>query len=516
MSTKISQFTTSGVSLTSNFTFISNNTNLKAPISDLVTLLGTTGTLTSVGESLAIPVLTTPTTGDNQIRKLLAGSGIGLSLGAQNAIKVKQNFTFNKTGESLVVSETVDSPIFKSIVGGTDMQVTTDGNTILLDVQQGAGSDTVFINEESDFPAAVAGVITLLANTVYVIASAVTTANRFVFNNNSTIYGYSLLGPMLTYSGTGTAFTSIDKTIGVSDLLMTAPNGKVFDCSSTGFNLMSIRNLNILKCADVGSFSGLLFIAMNNIVCQDAEKGMDFSGAMWSLISIIDPGFISTSASFIGIDLGTAVADNIDIKGGQITAPAGAIGIKGAAANANLTATGRGNISNMNFVGDLTPLSGIVISDDVQWESQENQGIVDTHPDSLSHNTAGVTVTISGVNTPTLIAGTWVDDLSQHFTVSGSGRVTYNGVENMSAPVSLSVTADPVSGSAKDFRVYIAVNGTEVTASGVPARASAGDRTPVTVIWQREFATNDYIEAFISNETDAVNFDVIHAVLRIN
>ena len=48
------------------------------------------------------------------------------------------------------------------------------------------------------------------------------------------------------------------------------------------------------------------------------------------------------------------------------------------------------------------------------------------------------------------------------------------------------------------------------------ARAAAADREPVTVIWQHEFETGDYVEAFLSNETGTVDFDVIHAVLRVD
>jgi hypothetical protein len=330
------------------------------------------------------------------------------------------------------------------------------------------------------------------------------------------MFGWNVFGPVLTYSGSGTMFTSANVSIAITDLQVSAPSGQVLDCSTSGFHIVSIRNFNIQSCASIGTFNGLLAVVINNLLCLSAAQGVAFSGSGYNLISLIDVGIISTSASFIAFDLGTAVAENINIKGGQITGPAGSIGIKGATGDANLTATGSGEIAQMQFIGDITELSGIDISTDVQWASIDNQGIIDSHPDSLSSNTAGVLVTIAGINTPTLIDGTWVDATSQQFTVSGSGRVTYNGIKPMSAPITLSVAADPASGSAKDFRVYIALNGTEITASGVPARASAGDRTPVTVIWQHEFTTNDYIEAFISNESDAIDFDVVHAVLRIN
>ena len=132
MSTKISEFTTSGVNLSSKFTFIENNTNLKAPISDLVTLLGTTGSLTSVGETLGVPVLTVPSTGDNQIRKMLSGPGVIFSLGAQNAIIATWNVTQDGTGAAIIDSLTTAKPVLSSFVGGTGITLTKVGDVITI------------------------------------------------------------------------------------------------------------------------------------------------------------------------------------------------------------------------------------------------------------------------------------------------------------------------------------------------------------------------------------------------
>lgn len=500
---------------TDDMTIIRDGVNNIVSWSAAATALGVTGTI--VNTSGGTPVLYQPTSTTNIIRSITSGAGVNASLNASNGITLKHNFAFDGAGEALCDNPTNINPTMKSIVAGDNMTISTVGNTIVFDSAASLGTDVVPISEESDFPAAVAGVITLLADTVYVMVKATTTANRFALQNNTTFFGYNAFGPLLTYSGTGTMFTSVDANVAVNDMHLAAPNGKVFDISSTtGAHIAAVRNINIMACAAAGTFTGMLSTAIDNVFGVSATAGFNFTGTGWNLISVIDVGFISASASFIGVDLGTCVANNINIKGCIFIGPAGAIGVKGAASNANLVATGRGEISGLSFIGDITELSGIDISADTQWLSKNNQGIIDTDPDSLSYNTAGVTVTISGINTPTLIAGTWVDVSSQHFTVNGTGRVTYNGSENMGAPISLTVTADPASGSAKDFRVYIAINGTEITASGVPARASASDRAPVTVIWQHEFATNDYVEAFIANETDAVDFDVIHAVMRVN
>ena len=515
--TKISKFTqVQTFEQTDLVNIVRNATNYTVPFSAYSAALGVTGSIAPVG--IGTPLLYQPTATTNFIRGIESGNGILASLSASNGVNIKHNFSFDSSGESLIVNSDVASPVFKSLVAKDNITLTPVGNTIEINAVLGLSTDTVYVNEEADFPNAVAGVITLLADTVYIITSEFSTANRFVMSNNTTVFGWSVLGPLLTYTGSGTMFTSVDVDCVFNNLHVKASSGKVFDCSATtpGVNIVGINNVNIMECVTVGTFTSLFSLAIDNMVGIPVTNGINFVGTGWNLINIVELALISASAGFIAVDLGVAVADNINILDMFTSAPSGAIGIKGAASSANLTATGRGQIAASSFIGAIAPLSGIVINDDVQWNSSNNQGIKDTRPDSLSYNTAGTTVTISVQSTPVKIGGTWVDDNSSHFTVDGSGRSTYNGINDLQVPITLTVTADPASGGATDFIVYIAINGTVQTGSGVPARAAAADREPVTVIWQHEFETGDYVEAFLSNETGTVDFDVIHAVLRVD
>ena len=516
-SKKISDFVENSVFRASDlFNIVRDGVNYKVPFSEFATALGVSGTITNTAGGT--PVLYQPTSTTNVIRSITSGAGVNAAFNASNGITLKHNFTFDGTGEALCDNPAVINPTIKSLVAKDNITLTPVGNTIEINAVLGLATDTVYVNEESDFPTPSAGVITLLGETAYIITSAFSTINRFAMGNNTTMFGWSVLGPLLTYSGSGTMFTSVDVDCVFTSIRVSAPNGKVFDCSGTtpGVQIVGISNVNIESCVTVGSFTSLFSLAVDNLVARPVTNGINFVGTGWNLINVVELALISTSGSFIGVDLGTAVADNINILDMFVSAPSGAIGIKGAASNANITATGRGQIAASSFIGNITPLSGIVINDDVQWNSSNNQGIKDTRPDSLSHNTAGTTVTIAIQGTPVKIGGTWIDDNSSHFTVDGSGRSTYNGLNSLQVPITLTVTADPASGTNKDFIVYIAINGTVESGSGVPARASSSDRNAVTVIWQHEFETGDYVEAFLSNETDTVNFDVIHAALRVD
>jgi hypothetical protein len=485
----------------------------------MATALGVTGTINVVGGS-GTPVLEQPDGTTNNIRTIEDGNGIIASVSALNGITIAHNFTQNTTGVLLVNDLATASPTFPSFVPGDGMQISRAGDVITF-TATGAlpATKTVAVNQESDFPTAAAGVITLEDDTVYVISNTISTANRFVMGNNTTLTGWSVFGPLLEYTGSGTMFTGVDVEYVFLNIRVKATLGTVFNLSDTvpGTSKIGINNVNIEACDTVGTFTSLFSLAINNLVCQDVTtEGMLFTGTGWQLISNRDFALVTASATLTAIDLGTAVSESIDVLNPFIVAPSGAVAINGAANSANLTAAGEGQIAGANFIGALTPLTGIVVASDVQWNSSNNQDIEDTRPDSLSYNTAGTIVTIASAGVPVAIGGTWVDDNSSQFTVNGTGRVTYIGVRDLHVPIDISITADPVSGSNKDFSVCVILNGAAVAASCVPARASTSDKISVSVPWQYTFSTNDYIEVGIQNDTDTTNFNVSHGILRVN
>lgn len=521
MSKKWSEFTQqTAFEQTDLLAIVRNSTNYTVPFSAAATALGVTGTINVVGGS-GTPVLEQPSGTVNNIRTLEDGNGILMAVSALNGITISHNFTQDATGVEIVEDLATASPTFPSLLPGSGMQISRVDDVITFTATGAAlpATKTVSVNAIGDFPTAVSGVITLEDDTVYVISNDVSTSDRFVLGNNTTITGWSVFGPLLEYTGTGVMFTGVDTEYVIINARLKATLGTMFNFSDTvpGTSKIGLNNINIEACDTIGTFTSLFSLAVNNVVCQSTtSEGSLFTGSGWQLISLRDYALITTSATLTAVDLGTSVSESIDIINPFIVAPSGAVAINGAANDANLTATGEGQIAGTNFIGAVTPLTGIVVANDVQWDSSNNQGIEETRPDSLSYNTAGTTVTISSSGVPVVVAGTWIDGNSSQFTVSGTGRVTYIGVKDLHVPIDISLTADPVSGSNKDFSVCVILNGTPVTASCVPARASTSDKISVSVPWQYTFSTNDYIEVGIQNDTDTTNFTVSHGILRIN
>ena len=80
--------------------------------------------------------------------------------------------------------------------------------TELFDVVASIG--IVFVNDESDFPVQDATTITLESQTQYIITSSFSTAKSFTVKDAAVLTSSSTLGPLLTYTGTGSMFNIID------------------------------------------------------------------------------------------------------------------------------------------------------------------------------------------------------------------------------------------------------------------------------------------------------------------
>lgn len=122
--------------------------------------------------------------------------------------------------------------------------------------------------------------------------------------------------------------------------------------------------------------------------------------------------------------------------------------------------------------------------------------------------TASAETTIDAQNTPKLAAGTYAagpDLTAKGWTVSAAGRLTYTGTENIFAHIaaSFSMTA---AGNNKLLSVYVAKNGTVLTASRMRRLVGTGaDEGTGAVHAACDMVTDDYLEFYVENNTDAVN-----------
>ena len=406
------------------------------------------------------------------------------------------------------VSDTSSDP------AGTSKQATLGSIGVLFQA-----NTSVLINTKTDLPAPSAGVITLVANTNYVLGDNVSlgTDRLDVSAGNISWTSNNLAGPTLTYTGTGTLFTGVDAQFTASNARFDVPNGKVFDLSdvaSPGSSIVLLDTIQVDSCTSFGDFDDLLSIVVENSNALNCTQGVVLTGSNWLIQSFVKFALGSSSAAFVGIDLGTSVTANAEIANLFFIGVSGAVGVSGVANSANISVGSIGTFRDSAFVGDISPISGLTV-DDIRWAFALNGGIADTMPDamaSLNSNATETVITVQG--TAVKVAGTWVGERESHFTADTTGRITYNGERPLTTPVDITTIVNSASGNNKDISVCLALNAVVIANSCKANRVSSTDPASTTVLWQLTMVQTDFLEVFIANDSDTVNMVVSSAIHR--
>lgn len=514
---KISELTKqTSVGDTALFTLVSaNGDNVAITVADFLSSRTLSGELQQSGPSVSTPVLDISGL-QYKIRNLVAGQGITASVEAENGLQITSSLTSDQTGaEILDISE----DIVKSLIAGTGISLLQgDGSITITASGVTAPTDTVIINQESDFPIQDATTITLGSQIIHQIGASFTTAKRLICQEGSLLTMNNTRGPLLTYSGTADMFTGVDVSFTMHDAHITSPNAsKTFNFSETVGNtkVVTIRNTAIESTPDVGSFDGLLAVIMEVVGVDDADMGIVLNGTMTGAL-IKEVRMESTSASMIGVDFGTSVISSIQCENNFFSGPAGSAMIKGAASNANIPTGLLANVAFNTAAGGMSGLDTIT-QNDVRWFFSGNNAIRDSRTDGLLSLTSNATETvIASSGTHVLVAGTWVVEDTSQMTGTTAGRLTYNPERDTPLPITISATVLAASGGDKQLRVSLALNGSVIASATGVTTASSSKATTITVPWQIDLEEADYLELWVANDSDTTNIVVTDAVLRVN
>jgi len=377
--------------------------------------------------------------------------------------------------------------------------------------------NVVRVNVLADLPTAAAGKITLAANTAYLFGANVNIGTDFLqFSAGSSIMSSAAFIATVTYTGTVPMLQGADANATIKDITVSCASSDVFSWvdATPATSIVLISDLLVIACETVGTFNDIGTLVVDGSTTISCTDGIVILGTSVNGVRIESVALNSTDTGYVGIDFTGAVVKTINIDGAVLNGGAGSIGIKGDAASANVAANFIANVSNVQFQGVTTPLSGITV-DDFRWNFQGNGEVADTMPDALIAMVGNSTATVLSVGVPTLVAGTFTLERASQFTTTTAGRATYNGERDLVTPIDISVVLDPASGTNKTLRCYVALNGTEVTSSGIAVNISSGDPKQISVPWQINLTTGDFIEIFIENETDSVNATAIDVTLRV-
>ena len=495
-----------------------NGVNYKIPYTNFVSGLGVTGTIVQEGAVSGTPVLDTQGTVNN-IRNLEAGAGISTAISSENGITLKHNFTQDTTGSPVLVNPTATSPAIASIVAGSGISVTAASNAITIaSTGIAKASKQVLISVLADLPSAVANVITLLADTEYLLLKDINIgANGIALSEDTVLAGLDNTLITVTYTGTGDMITAGDKNFVVKDIALACASGRAFKVTDTSAKTIFLQNVTITTCTKVGIFvSTASDYTLNNVNSLiTATTGMEFSGVFSRFIHTQSTVNLSAGAIY---SLATATFKSFVSDEIASTLASGAKLLTGAASSANIVAGQLGVVTApfLQGAGASAPLTTIAPTD-TRWNFTGANTITDTRTSGLVSMQGNSTNTvIASAGTPVLVAGTWVVGLTSQMTGTTAGKVTYNGAKNLNASVTAKISVEPVSGSSVDISAQVAINGSLIANSVAIGSAAANSPSSITVVWAQELAATNYVEIFISNLDSTVDLLAASAVVSIN
>lgn len=401
---------------------------------------------------------------------------------------------------------------------GADQVYVSDGagSGAWTDVATVADSLTteVIVRSASDFPTPVADVITLAADTVYILDGDIDVGNdRFVFSSNSAIRGLGGEYSSITTTSTGSIFTATTS-FHLDSFKLTATTGTVFALTGGSTESAYIRNFTVNSCSSVGSVSSWYSFFWDSGAVVSTTSPLTFSGSCTIMIlNLVE--FITGYTT--AVDLGTATFNTCSFHrcGFGYASATNHVNIAASSANINSGYVGRFSLCTFD-AGATNIVNGLDVGD-LQWRTYDNRNLINTAKDAQTYMHTPTNTTFSGTSTPTkLLGGTsWVDAVSNQFTVATNGRVTYNGTTptTFKASAYISGAANSATGNPV-YNIYIyvydnsAASGAIVTASKSQRQFKTTDAggfsTSAAII---TLDTNDWVEIWIENTVNTNSFD---------
>jgi len=402
---------------------------------------------------------------------------------------------------------------------GTSKQATLQN--IVLAGAGGSPENQIIINDVSDFAVQDATMIILEEGKNYVRGAAISTDKRFIVSKRVTISSPSfMIDEVWEYTGTEAMFTGLDvEFFSAVNLAVRCPDASEIFCfedtSALNTSVISHKNCfafssgpSALAAKKWGTFTALNIVDMDVCVVSGAsagtgmEDGITLAGVELNKLSMNAVDFFTSENTFIGLDLGSVlIKESFRIDDLVIDGPSGATGISGLSSSANIETGIIAHIRDSEFLGSITPLSGITISD-LRYEFlncppvEDSTKVADTFltsPRSVGIAVQGVFVIVGGPN--------WSSDVTERFSVSSSGLITY--LSSVTAKFKIEMAATETADNGDNINIAIGINGTAATKTITASLSSkASSLTSTGVFTLNE---NDTIQAYAANSTGSSN-----------
>jgi hypothetical protein len=363
-----------------------------------------------------------------------------------------------------------------------------------------------FVNAKSDLPTPSGGVITLEAGITYFITKTIDlTGDRLVAGNNTVILGGSSENCYLISTGlsASTALISSNFSLPMRNLSITHGTALNLDATGNATAALDWFGVNFTNCATVGTIK-----TYSNFIMSDcallSSANMTFDGTIGTV------GFVNCLFSGIAGQTTLNFPSTLTITRRIRAIYSSFVAFGGATAifvdPSAVVPVESYILDTINFSGGATYTGGVTYTDNKAFFSN-CKGIVNSSEIGQMYYTNNtVQNPIATQNVFEKILGTTTaSTINQKFTHTDN-RLTYTGGLVRSFKITAAISANSVTTQSVIILTRIAKNGVTLAESESQATTSANGRNEnffsQAIV---ELATNDFIEVFIANGSNANN-----------
>jgi len=232
--------------------------------------------------------------------------------------------------------------------------------------------------------------------------------------------------------------------------------------------------------------------------------------------SIIQTGAV-TGSPVLDVDGSVNKIRNIESGSGVNANVSAENGIK---LSHNFTASADGLPILLNTTAASPTIASIVAGSGISIATVNGSGIeitsiADQIYGQVTMQGNATATTIATAGTAVKVAGTWVVQAESNFTGNTTGRLTYNGSTTEVVSASVSITFSHAAGGTDDLAVYIAKNGSVITASKLTRAVTGSAKGNVGTFFNVSMDNSDYLEVFVANDSGTNNITVVDCLFGV-
>ena len=361
----------------------------------------------------------------------------------------------------------------------------------------------VLVQSTADLPLPVAGIITLGAGITYEVNGTIVLTSKINLNG-CYLVGMDANNDKLIYTpATGELFTGTKGgTIKTLTLAAITTGSKLFNVDMAATENLIVRDAIIASCKDVGLVKGGYIVFFSVINYSGNTTGITYENN--TNLFLDNTAWFPTNAGTFEKLVGTF---GVIEKLGGFSQPTSGLSAVAFDITGISTIIEAANFKNTAMIGTGTRVLGSFSS---KWEV-ETLGLTTEKDDVATGNvylTTSTTTSFLGANIPTKVLCTTIAVGLFRVTDPANNRLQYTGTKTRRFAVigSVSVTAQSAN---KYFSFYIYKNGVKLPESEQAMRLSTGvDKGSLTLTCTVQVSTNDYIEIWAANTSDATSMTV--------